>query len=126
MNVPAPPRASSSRLPLASDVMKPRLSIDWPLPASWSTRYASAMPPSGWKWSVTGRSVAVTDLRYGLPPRWLMPEITQEPGGRFRLPIAGEDALVVAARPVHRLGGGEVSEVPHLLADHLGDPPEHP
>jgi hypothetical protein len=25
-------------LPLASDVMKARLSIDWPLPASWSNQ----------------------------------------------------------------------------------------
>ena len=54
------------------------------------------------------------------------PPLPQQPGGRLGLAVAGEHALVVAARPVHRLRGGEVGEVPHVLADDLRDPAEDP
>jgi hypothetical protein len=54
----------------------------------------------------------------------VIPEITQKPGCCLRLAFAGKDSLVVAARPVHCLCGGEIGEVPSMLADDLGDPPE--
>jgi pantothenate kinase len=65
----------------------------------------------------------------GLPDRWLRwpaPEFAQEPGGCLWLAVAGEDPLMVAAGPVHCLCSGEVGEVPHVLADYLGDPLEYP
>jgi len=49
----------------------------------------------------------------------------QQPGGGLGLAVTGEHALVVAARPVHRLGGAEVGEVPHVLADDLRDPADN-
>ena len=54
------------------------------------------------------------------------PQLAQQPGGRLGLAVAGEHSLVVAAGPVHRLSGGEVGEVPHVLPDDLRDAPEDP
>ena len=66
-----------------------------------------------------------------LAQRWLgraivPPPFTQQPRRRLPLAVAGEQALVVAAGPVHRLSGGEIGEIPHVLADDLGDLPEDP
>jgi hypothetical protein len=40
------------------------------------------------------------------------PQLAQQPGGGLRLPVTGEDALVVAAGTVHGLGG--------ITVGHLG------
>src|SRR3712207_552187 len=75
------------------------------------------------------------DLAYGtrLPPRRgrslssdvLAPAAPQRVRGGLGLPVAGEDALLVAADAHDAGGGGEVREVPHLLADDRVDPVEH-
>ena len=47
------------------------------------------------------------------------PALAQRPRRRLRLAIAREDALLVAVDPVQPVVGGEVGEVPDVLADEL-------
>src|SRR3954469_15826000 len=54
------------------------------------------------------------------------PAPAQGERGRLRLAVAGEHALLVAVDPVDAGRGLEVGEVPHVLADELGDAVEDP
>src|SRR5664279_4526009 len=59
--------------------------------------------------------------------RWpFRPAATQRPGAGLGAPIPGEDALLVAVHPEEARAGGEVGEVPYLLADHGVHPVEDP